>query len=86
MNREDVFFVSIGVLFFALCAWIAWYSNTPEVKAQRERDDYARNFPCINGVRYIRSGGGGKESLTVMIDPKRTDSMSPQLCGAEAGQ
>lgn len=86
MNRHD--FVELlgellGLAAVAAIAWVLWllvctmwHYNDPDVKAERARRFYEYHYPCINGIRYIKSYKGVH---TVMIDPA-TDK--PQHCGA----
>lgn len=85
--RIDGFDVLVGAIICAFCgvmallAWAIYKDNTDPVWiAEREARDYERAYPCVNGIRYIRSGNQNAQSLTPMIDPA---TMQPQLCGAE---
>ena len=64
MNRPDLAVVLICGLIYA--GYVDY--TDPERVAERQARQYAWNYPCINGVRYIRSSGRS-ESLTPMIDP-----------------
>lgn len=81
MSIEDF---GVTLVFVAICAAVigvlAYFGPTQEEMAARE---YQQNYPCINGIRYIRSGASNAQNLTPMIDPA---TMQPQLCGAERAQ
>ena len=81
MNIEGLGFM---LVFLSICAAVigafAYFGPTQEEMAARA---YQQNYPCINGIRYIRSGASNAQNLTPMIDPS---TMQPQLCGPERGQ
>lgn len=79
MNREALF-AMVALLITAFLVLIAMAVMGAPTKEQRERERYERQYPCINGIRYIRSGYDAGASLTPMIDPA---TMQPQLCGPE---
>lgn len=61
-----------------LVGWIAVHMPSKEERARRR---YESHYPCIYGIRYIRSGYSGRETLTPMIDPA---TMQPLKCNSEA--
>lgn len=83
MDREYLWVLVPLLLMFAFFGsliYVVYDELTDPVKiAVQKQRDYDFNYPCINGVRYIRVSRG----ITPMIDPA---TMQPQLCGAESGK
>lgn len=67
MNWSDLAVVLAFVTLICGLIYAGYVDYTdPERVAERQARQYAWNYPCINGVRYIRSSA---DSLTPMIDP-----------------
>lgn len=77
---ERMFYAAVAVAIAVIVTVLAGddiKSAWDRAGEQVKRDRYEQQHPCINGIRYIRSGYDAGASLTPMIDPK---TMQPQLC------
>lgn len=70
--------VLVVLAISAILGWIATHMPSSE---ERTRMKYEQRHPCIYGIRYIKTGGDGRESLTPMID---LATMQPLKCDSEA--
>lgn len=83
---ERMFYVAVAVAIAVIVTVVAGddiRSAWDRASARAERAEYEQRHPCINGIRYIRSGYDAGTNLTPMIDPT---TMQPQLCGLEVGK
>lgn len=68
----------IVLVIIGIIGWIVVHVPSSE---ERARMEYEQGHPCIYGIRYIKTGRDGRESLTPMIDPA---TMQPLKCDSEA--